>query len=705
MRFYFIFSLVIIYTIIISGAFASADCINSRLAKSSYLPYETVQVEVDSQVTRDITTGDLFLSRGGLTLPARFFISKISSSKYFIWFDLPKEDGNYSLKIRANCMNGLQIFPVSFKVDKTLASKYDEIKSSVSNWQLSLDDHIAAAGVLIDDSIASQALIKYSERKDSCINKNCSTKLNALTLMAFNDNLVRQKMQNAIMAAQKQDGCFGNGSGVCDENSTVYALLSLTRTNRLINDSKTINATDWLLKNNPSIKAKAIIYLINRDPVLLDSILNTQSSSGWWPKTTEYKANIETTAIVVYVLKNSIANGTSSDVLNAISKGEKWLLNQNESSALYDKAFILFMAFSSHDIEPQLTIWPGMIKTGSLGSFDLILQNKGVNDITLSTNLLNSTTLVSLPQNTIKTLKFNVPLITTIDGRVISENLVLTYYPVNSEKIYGYDVPIIIFSQKSNQEQIIGPINASQEIINQTRQQEIINESENEEENETIEINQSLLSKFKFLGSNFIKNMKTGETSTFTLRLSNGMDKDIEDVRLTWSSSLIGVVDSVDPNSFSSIAKDDYESITVYLNPTIARIYDGEIIANAKYDGQYIETDIPIRINVTTGTGQGPSIQKNCSNLGGNICKEGETCDVNLTNAYDTYYCCTGKCKGKSSTGTIIAVVAIILAVIILLVVLRLLKRKPKKEMQEYLEEATKQYEKKFQRPSGMSRV
>lgn len=707
---YFILTVFVLFIIVFSTS-ANAACVNARLAKTSYLPYETLQLEIDADVTRDILTSDIFLLRQDTTLPTKIFISKISSTKYFVWFDLPSQNGDYNVKIRANCNDGLKVMSVPFKIEKTVASRYDGLKNMITSWKsLSLEEHIMAAGALYFDNVSEQALQDFANRHDSCLNTACNTRLNALTLMAFDDSLLRQKMHDALEASQNTSGCWGNSANSsCDEISTAYALLALARTNRLdLNDTKTMNATTWLLNNNPSVKAKAIVYYLNKEnnSNLLLSILNTQSSSGWWPKSNDYKPDIETTAIVVYVLKNSVTNETSENMLNAINNGEKWLLDQVDTQTLANKSLILFIAFSAKEIEPLLGFWPGIVKTDSPGSFDLILQNKGNRPMNVYASLLNSTTRVSLSSNEIKNLNFNVPLITTVDGSAISDNIVLNYNSVVDSIIsenHGYNIPIIIFTKKGPGG-INGTINSSQEIINQSEQQQIINETQNKStENKTIGINETLLENFKFIEPSYSKDMKAGETATFTVRLKNGLDKDVTDVSIIYSSSLINGVDRIDPSFFEKILKDETKTVTVYLKPDNVRVYDGNIIATANYDGQSLSTSLPVKINASQGAAV---VEKNCTEIGGSLCKDDEICEGNITTAADTFSCCIGKCNKKAGgAGTTIAIIAVVLIVVILLIIFVLLRRKPKKEMKEYLEETTKQYEKRFQRPPSIARI
>lgn len=793
---------ILIFTFIISISNVSAACISLKIAEASYLPQETVQLEIDAAVIKDILASDVFLYKDETRIPITIFISKVSDTKYFSWFDLPSGEGNYSVKVRGNCKGGLYVADIKFNVEPTISSKYNELITLVENkfLTLTLEEHILSAMALAyNNNLGEQALTSYVERKDSCLNTNCSTKFNSMTLMAFKDSLLRQKMLESLEASQNyvnkgswklkvnsataqecnlsinnetsnvsliygtnnfdlnfsnitsetisvkincangingklnytykqfskefdlmpegiminNNGCFASNFAKtfvsCDKDATTYALLALARSNKFdANATSHISAISWLNKNASAVEDKAVVYLLTRDSGALSWLLSSQTGNGWWPKENIYQPDIISSSIVTSVLKATVTNETSPETLEAINNAERWLLGQFSLSktVLKDKSAILAFAFTSEDIEPILAIWPGLIKTSSLESFDLILQNKGGQDITLNTNLLNSTAQVELVNNSLKNVKFNVPLLTTIDGRALIETLTLNYKTKISEKSFSYSIPVLIFTQKSGQEQTNGSVNASEEEINETEQQEIINETQNKtEENKTTEINQSLLELFRFVERSISKNASVGEPFTITVRLSNKMDKDIENVRLTYTSPLILMGGSIriEPSTIDTLEKNETKTITIYLSPTNSGSFNGSIEAKADYDSEEVETSLPLNITVT-----GVAVEeKNCSEMGGKICTEkDEICETNLTISKDSYACCipADKCKKPSSPGTAIALIIIVVIVIVLLVVLYLLRKKPKKEMREFLEETSKQYEKKFQRPPSIAK-
>ncbi|UZE93587.1 MAG: hypothetical protein IB618_02310 [Candidatus Pacearchaeota archaeon] len=784
---YLIFVMVFIFLLCIPNVNA-LECISLNTAKSSYLPEETVQIEVDADTIRTILASDIFFYKDGTRLPINIFISKVTETKYFVWFDLPTNSGNYILKVRGNCRDGsLYVADIPIVVEEIVGSHYESLKQKVEGkWStLSLENHILSAGAL-SYVLAEESLIAYIERTDSCMNQECNTKFKALSLIAFEDGFVRQRMQDSIDASQNyvkglwkleiessiaqqcdfsldnktlsinlvtgensfdltfenieadeliilvdcresisgkitysykdfskeyetepgqnlsfsinNKGCWGIGLRTgCDSESTAYALLSLAMAEKLNKENKEhAAAISWLKENAVSVKEKVISYYLTEDPETLSWILNLQTMKGWWPKDVQtYEQDIETTSIVIFVLKESNYTGI-------VEKAKTWLLGQD--LPLNKEALMLVFAFQSKDIEPLLAFWPGIIKTESMGTFDLILLNKGTIGIILNTELLNSTTATILPTNSVKNVKFNIPRITTIDGRTISENLVIDYKQENSLQYYSYSVPILIFTEKSSREGMEGEVNASEQEVNETEQQEIINETEYEWENKTTELNESLIQRrFKFVEGEINKTVDISEgTSTISIRLENKLDRDISDVSITYSSSLIGVVERINPSFLEEISEGEKESITITITPTAIRVYEGYIIADAKYDSKTITTKLPLNINVSGIAAE----KKNCSDIGGKICEEDEICEGTITEAADTFSCCipADACKKKPTPGRTIGVIIVLAIALILIVLFFILRKRSRKEMKKFLEKSAKQYEKKFQRPASIKR-
>jgi len=767
-RFAILFLLVSVYAI--SSAIACIDVITS---KTEYLPYESVQAEVNSNLSRDIFLNDIFVLRQGNVLPTKVFISKISENKYVLWFDLPSTAGNYSLRVRGYCKNGnLYVKSVPFNVKTATSSYYEEIRKSISDWNsLSAEEHILASKVLSYDEVSKDNSVSaFFSREDSCLNKNCSTRLNALTLISFENDIIRQKMLDKIEASQnyvngnwniqinseseqkcnltingnisiinlsqginnynldfntyKNDstinvrlgcdnetsgkiiytykniiknfeldnsqisidnsGCFGNGvKNECSAEATSYAILALYKTKSNFTDAE-LKAVSWLATNAETTEEKAFLYYVNKDYDILSEILNLQNANGWWPKAqNNYIQDVKATSVEVFALKNAI--NKSQTIKNSIERAEKWLLNQRLS--LSDKLFVFSFGFQANEIEPQLSIWPGVVKTE--GRFNLLMQNKGSIDINAEILLLNSSYDVKVPINSTKNIEFNI-VSSTIDGRTLFENMIINYHSAISDINYNYVVPVIIFTQKSGLEQLNGTINLGEGTIN-----------ESQLTNKTADINQDIIRLFRFAEQSVSKNISINEEYVIKVRLSNQLENEIKDISITYSSSLIGIITRIEPAYINNLVSEDIKIVNIYVKPTNTLIYDGDIIATGEYNSRKISTNLDLIIKGIIGE---TLEAKNCSELDGNICKEDETCKGSIIIAPDTDTCCIqGKCE-KNEKGKSVAAIIVIAVIIILLIVLAILKRKPKKEMKEFLKGASQEYEKKFQRPLNIGR-
>lgn len=707
--------LVIVFMSISFSSLADA-CIDLKAAKASYLPGETAQIEINADVTRTITTADVAIYRNSSKLQTAVFLSKISNTKYFMWFDIPSQQGIYYVKVRGSCPE-LKTSEIAIDVQGTAGAMQAELRSAVKDrWKtLPLESHILAAGVFSEDEISSQAISDYLKRSDSCTNYNCSTKNAALTLAAFSDIQISEKMLNMLESYRNGKkynetnetilniSCWGSGQNEsCSSEDTSYALLALAMKDRLeLNNSKNTEAIAWLKSNAKNIEEKSILYYITKDSAILSEILGAQDSGGFW-KDNNSKADARATALALFALKNSNSSATS-----AIEKSRTWLKNQKFS--LSDECFVLFFAFPLSETEPIISIWPGMIKTSSEGSFSVIVTNKGVGDVKITASLFDSNAETIIGKNSIKNMQFKMPLATTTDGRTIFSNLLIKYNEIKSTAGYSYSIPLVIFTEKGAVDQIgTTSINMTENTINGTQQQEIINGT-NPLENKTTNTNASLLQeKFSFDEKNI--SAKAGMTDKqiyMKITLSNHLDGEITDIEMSPQISLQqNEFVKVDPIKILSLGAGEKKNITVIINPSAGKsqTYHGYIQASGKYKGTAITSYIPVSIEIKGGGGELLS----CEEQGGMICSDSDmSCAVEMTPASDNNYCCAPaeKCSKKAPAGRGIGFIIIAVVVIILIAILMIIKRRPKKEMKEFLEEKAKEYElKKTQRPSSIDR-
>ena len=200
------------FILIWSGFVARADsCVSLNPSRTDFLPGETMQLEVNidlSYASRELYVSDLFLYKIPENTPvgANFFLTKISDTKYFVWFDVPNIIGNYVLKVRETCNGNIVLSQTGFSIEEPKDIYYDNLESKVSGkWStLSLEENIMAAGALsYNNALEQDAMTAYFSRKDSCVNVNCSSKDAALSMIAFKDFATRAQMKSSARCLSK----------------------------------------------------------------------------------------------------------------------------------------------------------------------------------------------------------------------------------------------------------------------------------------------------------------------------------------------------------------------------------------------------------------------------------------------------------------------------------------------------------------------
>jgi len=756
----FTFSIVFVVILI---SLVSASCLTIQTAKQEYLPRETLQAEIDTNnLMSSLSTEDLFLYRDNNLLPTVFFMTKMTSTKYFIWANLPATAGQYTLKVRGTCKEGISFAQSEFTLKSSIYPLYNSIPKD--NFKsLDLDTHIwtALANSFIPE-IASKAQTDFLARSDSCYNSPCTTKQYALSSMAFPtirtkmldmledsknsmngtwilqiDSPIQQSCEitinnqnntvqinsgkqnmsldltnettditidinctnetsivliNQILGEEKiistqtskdiaiiikNEECWGQGiKTTCDEESTDFAVFALKYLGKDISN-KTIN---WIQDNNKLVMTKAMYYFLTKDEETKTWLLGVQMFNGGWPrKLGDYVIDIETSGLTYFALQDS----------NDIKKTENKLNSIFSTSTSEEKAQILFFIFPASKIEPIMSIWPGMIKTKSQDNFNLILKNEGQDNITASIDFLNSTIPSDLPVGAIKNINILVPKATTPDASSLLLDLKINY-----TSIYGgvrtYTIPVLLFTEKGEWN-IPGIENASQKLINETEEQNLINNSNDTLNNQTGDFNNSLFSKFRFLEGNINKKITDSENLTISLTLENKLSTDLDQVTITTEgSNLIGIIQA-DPYLIDKIKSGEQKTITLTITPRFNGNFSGTLVAKGKTNNQTISTNISISLDVETTASNITCAEMNGTDCSGTNAK----CDGVDQTASDTFHCCIGKCS-KGGTSILLPLIIIIVIVIVLVIALFLLKRKPKKEMKDVLEEVQKKYQHRY---------
>lgn len=484
-------------------------------------------------------------------------------------------------------------------------------------------------------------------------------------------------------------GCYSKiAGGSCDINSTIYSLLALKENNYPINQG----TLSWLYSQNLTNSDKAIVYYLAGDINSLNTLISVQSQYGWFPLINEkYKEDVLTTSRIIFAMDNLNA-GANYSFSDSIIKAENYLRNKFYPASPTTKENLLWFTFPETKIEPLVSIWPGIIQTKSLGKFDLILRNDGKNNISVKIKLLNSTQNYNFSSKTIKKLTFNVPFIGTTDARTIIEDLEIISSVSDLNGIErGYNIPLIILTNKSAQDVTSGTINSSSDEIGEEDIPSTLPDY-NYTDSDLIQKN------FYFSEKGIKQNIasKMGE-QTFSITLKNKFESEIKNIEITTSSSLITLGPQLSIGFVNSLSPNTDKKIDVIINPNnviSSKQYSGEIIAKGYLNNQKVETKIPVEFNITVEE------NKSCKELGGKECGTSESCTGSTKNSNDVAFCCVGECKGTGGNQTI-GFIILGAVVVLLLGVLFFLKRKPRKETSEFIKEAEKRYEHTFQRPAS----
>ncbi len=752
--------------IFIFGLVMSQACLTLSTYKTEFLPKDTMQLEIGAEyghsLVKDIYSSDLFLYKDGQLINADYYLVKVSSEKFFAWFNVPNE-GDYILKVKAQCDTGFTYTPIEFKVNRPKSVYYDSLTDRVDGkWSSFKVDEVALASAALsyNSRLFQDALENYFSRKDSCLNTNCSTKSAALALISFRDFSTRSQLKNLINSYQNNlqgqwfleyeskisqdcnlsienttrilnivpdkniisidlsgysnmskvlivDGCnlssrkivfryggvfknftisnnfempnlacFGNNTkNACDPESTAYALFSLYVSGFDINDKD--KAVSWLSNNADSADQVAIVYLFTRDPNKLNQVLASQTYYGAWQKT---GTNDVQASVTIYYILNKVENKTQI-VMEAIDKAKEYLDQSLSTSSIADESYTLFFVFPN--LEPLMSIWPGIVKTKSSSSFSVIMQNTGPEDIEVSASIMNSSMMLEIQKGSSKKLGINVPNIKTPDGRIITEILTLQY----SDKILNsmtrtYSLPVLITTIKGEESNFTFIINQS--LINENQTNELINESMNS----TSKLSESTIKEnFYFSEPNITRTIYSLEIFSINVNLMNKFPNQIEGITIQKSAGLSDL--EINPAVIDIIDSNDSKTVTIYVDPSkissISKKLDGRLEVSGEYNGTDINTMLYMKfvLDVTS--------LKKCKELKGTICIGNETCRGNNQTSASDGSCCLSSCDTVLNTNTsskniTVAIVIIVVILLALVGVLFFLKKRPRKDMKEFMD-------------------
>lgn len=234
----------ILFLLISFSELANAQCMTITLANDEFLSLETLQAEIISFSEKNLTTTDVFLLKNGVQQETRFYLTKVSENRYFLFFDVPKITGNYQLKIKAICNNEYQFFTKEIVVKEPIENIYEGVKEGIKNnlYGIPLEQLILAGKIFNYDSDFYEKIYSaYSLREDSCLKKDCETKLIALSLLSFPQT--RDKLSKKLIAYQ--NGLEGSWKIIPSDNSAVCNLSAY---------NETIEVSGWPFEIYPIIK-------------------------------------------------------------------------------------------------------------------------------------------------------------------------------------------------------------------------------------------------------------------------------------------------------------------------------------------------------------------------------------------------------------------------------------------------------------------
>ncbi len=684
LKLFVLFLIVIFCLSSVSVQSVQALCPEIILGKTIFIPEETFQAEIKGDFNRDITAGDisLFRKEDNVKLPVDVFITKISDTKFFAFFDIPNLNidvsEDYEIKVAALCVEGFRVRTKDFTIKKTIASYYQDLKTEIGGlWPyLSVEDHASALAAFSYDAEY------YEQGRQKFNSKNCPDNCNVIE-----NSLATIAIKEQEFITWLNDNKDKNG----DVRDMAYALFALK------NVGEEINVSDiaWLQANAQNDEEKAILVYLSRENYL--DLISRQSFGGYWFK--ENEPDIITTSMAVFALKNIVnnnqINGSEKVIVeDSISNAQDWLLENFNEGNKKEKSFILYYAFPKENIEAIMSVWPGIVKVDSPDTFSLILHNKGKNNINSLIEVMGNNMTSSIAKDEIKNIEFSVPLMTTPDARTLFQQIKIYF-----ESPYGYSssykIPLIIFTQKG--EENIGGIGTNETNISEQEEEEI--KEELNQTNKTTQQEQTLIElPLVFDETEIIKNITVGQSITVTLKLDNKYDQELRNIKVQKSSPLINVVE-ISPAFITKMAVGETKNIVVTIAPTKTGTFSGTVGARVKINDIWYENSIPITVIAEPGTG---IVAQTCQEMGGRECKEDKVCSIDTVIASDTFRCCIppGECKKPASKTKLplYGIIIFIVVIVALLAVLLVLTRKKKKQMSEILEEAKQKYETKFQR-------
>lgn len=308
-----------IFFLILIGSWANGQCMTITPTNTEFLPLETLQAEIISFGEKNLTTTDIFLLKNDVQQETKFYLTKISQNRYFLFFDVPKFPGNYQLKIKTICNNQYQFFTQDILVKEPIENIYESTRDAIKNnlYGIPLEQLILAGKIFnYDSNFYEKMYSAYSLREDSCLKKECETKLISLSILSFPQT--KDKLSKNLLAYQNSlEGSWkiipSDMFVICNfsaYNETreisiwpfeIYPIIkdyeNQTSFSLVLNCNKDINAT---LKYSYENQTKDFNFTRMVNPNILTYTIN---NDGCFGKTIKSPCDVESTTFAVLALK------------------------------------------------------------------------------------------------------------------------------------------------------------------------------------------------------------------------------------------------------------------------------------------------------------------------------------------------------------------------------------------------------------------
>ena len=747
--------LVYIILFLLAIPLASAECISAQIAKSTYYPGETFQAEITGNFTGPPTYSNIFFYKGIEEIHTPFYLEKLASNKYFVYAELSKSYGEHNFIIKdvlckEEGITKAGIVNESFLMQKPIYLAYSWLIAQTENWDtLSEEENALALLALNYASIreGKDSLLEKSKNNECWPYPECDVKTTALAALALKSLNESDKPKEWLLESQNSfdmglwdlivespdmrscsisintkekilalvvgtntlpledyisqdqnlainlscenisarvtrtylgkvaefplvneggilkielsnEKCWGSSyRSDCNAEATAYALFALNELG--ISNSK---AETWLKNNAQTTVERAVVYLLTGNSESKEWLLNNQALQGYWAN---QALALSDTPDITSTVFSAIALENEKAVVN---KAKSWLLsNYTESFGdLKETAYTLSYLFPPNQIEPILGVSPAVIKARANEAFSIKLKNNGAVDINVKATTKDDSKTEKISDGNSKTISFTYK---STSGSIVYDELSVEYSSVLSEEKRSYKVPLIIVPS--------GTAGIEESV------------------NETIGEENFIESNIIFIEDKINQSVSEGEKRKIQIELKNPSSKAVENIVLTYTLNLYGIVEEIFPIQIPSLGADQSEMITVSINAENAfGSYEGLIEAHA--DG--LSVSIPVSLVIS----QGEVIGRTCAESGGKICLENEECAVSSIATSDASSCCLGACNKKtppvkkSNAGVWIGILLLVIAVLAAVAFMFLRLKKRKGEMADVIGKIEEKYRKVY---------